>query len=91
MISFTDGLPHAIDGQECHRWRSSTMNKLAGAHGVGRIDMVEDRLVGIKSREIYEAPGAMALIAAHAAAGGYLSLGETWRGFKRMARRPAVD
>ena len=37
----------------------------AGAQGVGRIDVVEDRLVGIKSREIYEAPGAMALITAH--------------------------
>jgi len=41
------------------------MNRRAGAHGVGRIDMVEDRLVGIKSREVYEAPGAIALIAAH--------------------------
>jgi argininosuccinate synthase len=41
------------------------LNALAGAHGVGRIDMVEDRLVGIKSREIYEAPGAIALITAH--------------------------
>jgi argininosuccinate synthase len=41
------------------------MNKIAGQHGVGRIDMVEDRLVGIKSREVYEAPGAVALIAAH--------------------------
>ncbi len=41
------------------------MNRRAGAHGVGRIDIVEDRLVGIKSREIYEAPGAMALIEAH--------------------------
>jgi argininosuccinate synthase len=41
------------------------MNELAGAHGVGRIDIVEDRLVGIKSREIYEAPAAIALIAAH--------------------------
>ena len=41
------------------------MNALAGKHGVGRIDIVEDRLVGIKSREVYEAPGAMALIAAH--------------------------
>jgi argininosuccinate synthase len=38
---------------------------LAGKHGVGRIDIVEDRLVGIKSREVYEAPGAVALIAAH--------------------------
>ena len=41
------------------------MNKRAGAQGVGRLDMVEDRLVGIKSREVYEAPGAIALITAH--------------------------
>ena len=41
------------------------MNRRAGAHGVGRLDIVEDRLVGIKSREVYEAPGAIALIAAH--------------------------
>jgi len=41
------------------------LNSRAGAQGVGRIDMVEDRLVGIKSREVYEAPGAMALITAH--------------------------
>jgi argininosuccinate synthase len=40
------------------------LNTRAGAQGVGRIDMVEDRLVGIKSREVYEAPGAMALITA---------------------------
>jgi argininosuccinate synthase len=37
----------------------------AGAHGVGRIDMLEDRLVGIKSREIYECPGAITILAAH--------------------------
>jgi len=43
----------------------SELNALAGAHGVGRIDMVEDRLVGIKSREIYEAPAAITLITAH--------------------------
>ena len=43
------------------------MNRRAGAQGIGRIDMVEDRLVGIKSREIYEAPGAVALIEAHQA------------------------
>ena len=41
------------------------LNKRAGAQGVGRLDVVEDRLVGIKSREIYEAPGAMVLITAH--------------------------
>jgi argininosuccinate synthase len=41
------------------------LNQRAGEQGVGRLDMVEDRLVGIKSREVYEAPGAIALIAAH--------------------------
>ena len=41
------------------------LNVLAGKHGVGRIDIVEDRLIGIKSREVYEAPAAIALIAAH--------------------------
>ncbi|MCK9365377.1 MAG: argininosuccinate synthase, partial [Syntrophales bacterium] len=41
------------------------LNRRAGAQGVGRLDMVEDRLVGIKSREVYEAPGALALITAH--------------------------
>jgi len=66
-IGFTDGLPVAIDGRPLTPLAIITeLNSLAGAHGVGRIDMVEDRLVGIKSREIYEAPGAIALIAAHA-------------------------
>jgi argininosuccinate synthase len=41
------------------------LNQRAGSQGVGRLDVVEDRLVGIKSREIYEAPGAMVLITAH--------------------------
>ena len=45
--------------------RDRQLNRRAGAQGIGRIDIVEDRLVGIKSREIYEAPGAMALMAAH--------------------------
>mgnify|MGYP001944577594 FL=1 len=43
------------------------LNELAGKHGVGRIDHVENRLVGIKSREVYECPGAMTLITAHKA------------------------
>ena len=66
VISFTDGIPVAVDGRPLSPLQIITeLNALAGAHGVGRIDMVEDRLVGIKSREIYEAPGAIALIAAH--------------------------
>jgi argininosuccinate synthase len=65
-ISFTDGLPVAVDGRALDPLQIITeLNALAGAQGVGRIDMVEDRLVGIKSREIYEAPGAIALITAH--------------------------
>ncbi len=66
-ISFTDGLPVALGGRAMEPLQIiDNLNTLAGAHGVGRIDMVEDRLVGIKSREIYEAPGAIALITAHA-------------------------
>ncbi|HET7415840.1 MAG TPA: argininosuccinate synthase [Arthrobacter sp.] len=65
-ITFSKGIPVAIDGQQVTPLEAiQEMNRRAGAQGVGRIDIVEDRLVGIKSREIYEAPGAMALIAAH--------------------------
>jgi argininosuccinate synthase len=56
----------AIDGRKVTVLQAiEELNKRAGAQGVGRIDMVEDRLVGIKSREVYEAPGAIALITAH--------------------------
>ena len=66
VISFQGGVPVAIDGEAVTPLQAiEVMNRRAGAQGVGRIDLVEDRLVGIKSREIYEAPGAMALIAAH--------------------------
>ncbi|NDB18389.1 MAG: argininosuccinate synthase, partial [Actinobacteria bacterium] len=66
VIAFEHGVPVRIDGVAVTPLQAiETMNARAGAHGVGRIDMVEDRLVGIKSREVYEAPGAMALIAAH--------------------------
>ncbi len=66
VITFERGIPIAIDGQKVSMLQAIVqLNQRAGEHGVGRIDMVEDRLVGIKSREIYEAPGAMTLIAAH--------------------------
>jgi len=66
LITFKKGLPTHIDGQAVTMLQAiEIMNKRAGAQGVGRIDMVEDRLVGIKSREVYEAPGAIALITAH--------------------------
>jgi len=67
-ITFTHGIPTAIDGKTVTPLEAvEQLNVLAGRHGVGRIDVVEDRLVGIKSREVYEAPAAMALIAAHEA------------------------
>jgi argininosuccinate synthase len=66
LITFKKGLPTHIDGQAVSMLQAiEIMNKRAGAQGIGRIDMVEDRLVGIKSREVYEAPGAIALITAH--------------------------
>lgn len=66
VISFERGIPVAIDGKKVSMLEAVTeLNVRAGEHGIGRIDMVEDRLVGIKSREIYEAPGAMTLITAH--------------------------
>jgi len=68
VITFQAGVPIAIDGVAYTPLGIvEKMNELAGAHGVGRIDVVEDRLVGIKSREVYEAPGAIALIQAHEA------------------------
>ncbi|MDH3959189.1 MAG: argininosuccinate synthase [Actinomycetota bacterium] len=66
VITFASGVPVAIDGTPVTMLEAiEQLNTRAGAQGVGRLDMVEDRLVGIKSREVYEAPGAMALIAAH--------------------------
>ncbi|MFC1415932.1 argininosuccinate synthase [Streptacidiphilus cavernicola] len=68
VISFEAGVPVAIDGRKVTVLQAiEELNKRAGAQGIGRLDMVEDRLVGIKSREIYEAPGAIALITAHQA------------------------
>ncbi|MDO5668917.1 MAG: argininosuccinate synthase [Corynebacterium sp.] len=68
IISFEGGKPVAIDGKPVTVLQAiEELNRRGGAQGVGRLDMVEDRLVGIKSREIYEAPGAMILIKAHEA------------------------
>ena len=65
-ITFDDGVPVAIDGQHVSMLQAiQQLNARAGAHGIGRLDLIEDRLVGIKSREVYEAPGAIALITAH--------------------------
>jgi argininosuccinate synthase len=65
-ISFDEGVPVALNGEamEIHELIAK-LNRIAGMHGVGRIDHVENRLVGIKSREVYEAPAALLLIHAH--------------------------
>ena len=65
-LTFEQGLPVAVDGQKrpLHELIAE-VDRRAGAHGVGRIDMLEDRLVGIKSREIYECPGAVTIMTAH--------------------------
>jgi argininosuccinate synthase len=66
VVTFDSGVPVAIDSQAVTPYQAIVaLNQRAGAQGVGRLDMVEDRLVGIKSREVYEAPGAIALITAH--------------------------
>jgi len=65
-ITFEQGIPVAVDGKVLAPVELiTTVNAIAGSHGVGRIDMVENRLVGIKSREIYEAPALLVLIQAH--------------------------
>jgi argininosuccinate synthase len=65
-IDFEAGVPVALDGKKMKLADLILeLNDLGGQHGVGRIDHVENRLVGIKSREIYECPGAVTLLAAH--------------------------
>lgn len=65
-VEFKAGLPVAIDGEQMgYLDIIAKMNEIAGAHGFGRIDMIENRMIGVKSRECYEAPGALALIVAH--------------------------
>jgi len=65
-IRFENGVPTAINGEEMKPVELiETLNSIAGKHGVGRIDHIEDRLVGIKSREVYECPAAQVIIEAH--------------------------
>ncbi|HQU26525.1 MAG TPA: argininosuccinate synthase [Acidimicrobiales bacterium] len=66
VVGFTGGVPRALDGETMALAELiGRLNALAGATGFGRLDMVENRRVGIKSREVYECPAALALIAAH--------------------------
>jgi argininosuccinate synthase len=68
VIGFEAGLPVTLDDEELPLHELvSALNRQAGAYGIGRIDMIENRAIGIKSRELYEAPAALTLIAAHRA------------------------
>jgi argininosuccinate synthase len=68
IIGFEQGVPVSIDGESLAPVALlSQLNQLAGAHGIGRVDMVENRFVGLKSRGVYETPGGTVLHAAHRA------------------------
>jgi argininosuccinate synthase len=68
VVTFERGLPVALDGDELSLDELvPALNARAGAYGIGRIDMIENRAVGIKSREVYEAPAAVTLIEGHRA------------------------
>ena len=67
-IEFEEGVPVAINGEMMPLLNIiEKANEIAGAHGIGRVDIIENRMIGIKSREIYETPGAKLLIGAHQA------------------------
>ncbi len=84
VVTFEGGVPVALDEERLAPLELvERLHVLAGAHGVGRIDHVEDRLVGIKSREIYEAPAATVLHAAHRAVEGLALSKDTLR-FNRL-------
>ena len=68
VVGFEEGVPVSLEGDELELHELvTTLNARAGEYGIGRIDMIENRAVGIKSRELYEAPAAIALIEAHKA------------------------
>ena len=68
VLGFRQGVPVSLDGDALPLAELiARLNHLAGAYGIGRLDMIENRAVGIKSREVYEAPAALTLILAHSA------------------------
>ncbi len=67
-IEFSDGNPIGVNGERMSPYHLlSYLNRLGGAHGIGRVDMVENRYVGMKSRGVYETPGGTILLSAHRA------------------------
>lgn len=90
-IEFEKGVPTGVDGKQLDGVKLiQELNALAGVHGVGRIDHVEDRLVGIKSREIYEAPAGTVLLAAHRALEA-MTLSRDQLAFKRKVADEYAD
>ena len=91
LIDFVEGRPVAVDGREApFHELIPELNRRAGAHGVGRIDHIESRVVGIKSREVYECPAALTLIRAHQALEA-LVLPRDLLEFKRTVERRFAD
>jgi argininosuccinate synthase len=79
-ITFKKGIPVAIDGVEMPGHQLvSTLNDIGSKHGIGRYDIIENRVVGIKSREVYEAPGAKILHSAHTQLEKLTLDKDTWR------------
>jgi argininosuccinate synthase len=90
-IEFNKGIPVAVNGKKMDGITLvEAVNDLAGKHGVGRIDHIEDRVVGIKSREVYEAPAAILLIQAHKALEA-LCLSREQRRFKELVSAEYAD
>jgi len=90
-IEFVGGVPVALDGVKFGLVDLITrLNAIAGANGVGRFDNVENRLVGIKSREVYEAPAALTLIKAHQAL-EYLTLTREVAQFKPLLEQKYTE
>jgi argininosuccinate synthase len=90
-IGFERGIPVAIDRKKMDGVSLlRKLNELAGKHGVGRIDHIEDRLVGIKSREVYEAPAATVLLKAHLALEA-LTLSKPQLSFKQKVAAEYAD
>jgi argininosuccinate synthase len=90
VIEFSEGVPRKVDGDALGgALLIERLNELGGKYGVGRIDQIENRLVGIKSREIYEAPAAVILHAAHRALEDMVLTKETLRFKARVAQEYA--
>ena len=90
-IGFEKGVPGALNGEQLDGVSLiKKLNALAGRHGVGRIDHIENRLVGIKSREVYEAPAAVVLLQAHQALEA-MSLGKDQLRFKAKVAQEYAD